>query len=226
MKGEDLTVQANTRLVEILYDSKDPQLAADFANALTTEFIQQNLEARWKSTQLTGEWLTHEMENIRINLEKSEDELQRYAHASGLLFTSEKVGSRLIEGNVADEKLRQLQEELSKAHGERVAKQSRYELASSAPPDSLPEVLDDKTLGDDQVKLTDLRRQLAELSSSLTPVHPAVKKVQAQVLSLEGALETERTNVIQRIRNEYQSAHRRESLLARIDPPASSHLRM
>ena len=188
-KNLKVSTEASTRLVEILYDSKDPQLAADFLNALTTEFIQQNLEARWKTTQQTGEWLTRQMEDVRIKLEKSEDELQSYAHASGLLFTSEKVGSQLIEGNVAEDKLRQLQEELSKAHGDRVAKQSVYELVSSAPPESLPEVLDDKTLEDYQVKLTDLRRQLAELSSALTPAHPAVKKVQAQVTSLELALE-------------------------------------
>ena len=213
-KNLKVSTEANTRLVEILYDSKDPQLAADFVNALTAEFIQQNLEARWKTTQQTGEWLTHQMEDVRIKLEKSEDELQSYAHASGLLFTSEKVGSQLIEGNVAEDKLRQLQEELSKAHGDRVAKQSVYELVSSAPPESLPEVLDDKTLEDYQVKLTDLRRQLAELSSSLTPAHPAVKKVQAQVTSLESALQKERANVVQRIRNEYESAYRRENLLA------------
>lgn len=75
-------------------------------------------------------------------------------------------------------------------------------------------MLDDKTLVDYQVKLTDLRRQLAELSASLTPAHPAVKKVQAQVTSLELALETERADVVLRIRNEYQSAQRRENLLA------------
>ena len=202
-----IRTEPNTRLVEILYDSTDPQLAADFVNALTTEFIQQNVEARWKTSQQTGEWLTRQMEDVRIKLEKSEDELQRYANASGLLFTSEK-------DNVTEEKLRQLQEELSKAQGERVAKQSRYELASGTPPESLPEVLDDKTLEEYQVKLTDLHRQLAELSSSLTPDHPAVKKVQAQVTSLESALQKERANVIQRIRNEYESAHRRENLLA------------
>ena len=168
-KNLKVTTEPSTRLVEILYDSKDPQLAADFLNALTTEFIQQNLEARWKTSQLTGEWLTHQMEDVRIKLEKSEDDLQSYAHATGLLFTSEKVGTQMIEGNVADDKLRQLQEELSKAHGERVTKQSVYELVSKAPAESLPEVLDDKTLEDYQVKLTDLRRQLAELSPALTP---------------------------------------------------------
>ncbi len=207
-KNLKVRTEANTRLVEVLYDSKDPQLAADFLNALTSEFIQQNLEARWKTTQQTGEWLTRQMEDVRIRLEKSEDALQSYAQASGLLFTSEK-------DNVAEEKLRQLQEELSKAQADRVSAQSMYELASKASPESLPDVLDDKTLGEYQMKLTDLRRQLAELSSSFTPAHPAVKKVQAQIAALESALEKERANIIQRIRNEYESARRRENLLAR-----------
>ena len=58
---------ANTRLVEILYDSTDPRVAADVANALTAAFIQQNLESHWKTTQQTGEWLTRQMEdNLEI----------------------------------------------------------------------------------------------------------------------------------------------------------------
>ena len=58
---------ANTRLVEILYDSTDPRLAAGVANALTAAFIQQNLESHWKTTQQTGEWLTRQMEdNLEI----------------------------------------------------------------------------------------------------------------------------------------------------------------
>jgi succinoglycan biosynthesis transport protein ExoP len=206
-KNLKISTETNTRLVEIRYDSTDPQLAADFVNTLTTEFVLQNLESHWKTTQQTGEWLTHQMEDVRIKLEKSEDELQTYAQASGLLFTSEK-------DNVAEEKLRQLQEELSKAQADRVTSQSKYELVSTASPESLPEVLDDATLKDYQIKLTDLRRQLAEISSSLTPAHPAVKKVQAQVTALESALEKERTNVIQRVQNEFQSAQRREHLLA------------
>ena len=168
-KNLKISTAANTRLVEIRYDSTDPQLAADFVNTLTAEFIQQNIESHWKTTQQTGEWLTRQMEDVRIKLEKSEDQLQIYAQASGLLFTSEK-------DNVAEEKLRELQEELSKAQADRVASQSKYELASTASPESLPEVLDDATLKEYQVKLTDLRRQLAELSSSLTAGQPCSEK--------------------------------------------------
>jgi succinoglycan biosynthesis transport protein ExoP len=206
-KSLKVSTEANTRLVEIRYESTDPHLAADVINTLTSEFVEQNLESRWKTTQQTGDWLTRQMEDIKIKLEKSEEELQGYADASGLLFTSEK-------DNVAEDKVRQLQEELSKAHADRVGAQSRYELESTASPDSLPEVLDDPTLKDYEVKLTDLRRQLADISSSLTPAHPAVKKIQAQITTLQLALEKERSDIVVRIRNEYESAQRREQLLA------------
>jgi succinoglycan biosynthesis transport protein ExoP len=199
--------QANTRIVEILYDSTDPLLAAAVANTLTAEFIRLNLESRWQTTQRTGEWLTGQMADVRIKLERSEEQLQAYARTAGLLFTSEK-------DNVAGEKLRQLQQELSKASADRVTRQSQYEMATTASTDSLPEVLDDPTLKDYQVKLTDLRRQLAERSAVLTPSHPSVQKIQAQVTTLETALEKARANVTRRIQNEFESAQRRERLLA------------
>jgi capsular exopolysaccharide synthesis family protein len=199
--------QANTRLIEILCDSTSPNLAADFANTLANEFIDQNLEARWQTTQRTGEWLTRQMEELKIKLEKSEEAMQNYARATGLLFTAEK-------DNLTEQKLRQLQEELSKAQADRIAKQSKLEMASTTSPDSLPDVLDDGSLKDIQARLTDLRRQHAELSSTYTPAHFKVKKVQAQIATLESALEKERGNIIRRIRNDFQTATRREKLLA------------
>ena len=92
-------------------------------------------------------------EDVRMKLETSEERLQAYASAAGLLFTSEK-------DNIAEDKLRQLQQELSKAQADRVVKQSQYERVAAASADSLPEVLDDPTLKDYQVKLTDLHASL------------------------------------------------------------------
>jgi polysaccharide biosynthesis transport protein len=206
-KNLKVRTQSNTRIVEVLYESSDPKLAADIVNGIAAEFIRKNLEARWQTTQNTGEWLARQMNDFRVKLETSEEELQGYARATGLQFTSEK-------DNVAEEKLRQLQQELSKAQAERVARQSQYELAASTSPDALPDVLDNATLKEYHVKLTDLRRELAELSSSLTAAHPSVKKVQAQVSALESAIEKERANIIERIRNEFLAAKRRENLLA------------
>jgi len=198
--------QPNTRLIVVSCDSTDPRLAAEFVTTLIGEYIEQNLESRWKTTENTGEWLARQMEDVKIKLEKSDEALQAYARASGLVFTSEK-------DSVAEQRLRELQEELSRAQADRVAKQSKYETALRAAPESLPEVIDDGSLQEYQSKLAELRRQMAELGSSLTPQHPKVKRVQAQISALDATLEKERANIVHRILNEFEAAQRREQLL-------------
>lgn len=196
----------NTRIVEIACDSPDPQIAAAFVNTVADEHMRQNIESRWKSTQHTGEWLTEQLESLKVKLERSEDQLQAYAQSTGLMFTGEKE-------SVSEDKLRQQQQELLKAESDRVLKQSKYELSLSATPEALPEVLDDSALRDYQAKLTDLRRQYAELGSTLTPEHYKLQKLQAQIVELTSAAQRERNNVISRIRTDYDSAKRREDLI-------------
>jgi succinoglycan biosynthesis transport protein ExoP len=204
-----LTVQAwgTSRMAEIYYEDRDPQLAADFANTLVTEFISQSRESRWEATQVTAEWLTGHLNTLKRNLETSENQLQDYARSSGLVFTSDK-------GNVADQKLQQVQEDLSRAQAILSEKQANYEMARSNPAESLPATLDDPTMRDYRQKLTELQRQHAELSSTLTPEHYKVRKVEAEIAELQQALEKERGNILRRAADEYQAAQRRERLLA------------
>jgi capsular exopolysaccharide synthesis family protein len=195
------------RIVDVSCDSTNPQVAAEFLNVLAQEYIQQNREARWKATELTGEWLTNQLHDIKIKLEKADDQLQAYARTARLTITDEKT-------NVDEEKLRQLQRDLSAAQSDRVGKQSRLEMANSAPPDSLPDVVDDQNLSDYQHILTDLRKQLAQLRTTFTPNHTEVQKVQAQITAVEAELEKERTAILRRIRNDYEAAARKEKLLS------------
>ena len=43
------------RIVEVSTDSTSPQLAALFVNTLSKEYIEENLQARWESSEHTGE---------------------------------------------------------------------------------------------------------------------------------------------------------------------------
>ena len=208
MAAESLTVRASgrTRIVEITVDSTDSKLAANFANTLADEFIDQNLEARWAMTKRTSEWLSGQLQDMQINLERTQGALQDYARRSGLLYTSD-------EGNLAEQRLQQLQQALSTAQADRIGKQSRFELATKSDPDSLPDVLDDGSLREYQTKLTDLRRQEAELATTYKAEHAKVRRVQAQIEALESALRNERNAIVTRIRNDYEEAARREALL-------------
>jgi len=196
-----------TRVIEITIDSTNPQLAANFANTLDNEFIEQNLEARWKTTQKMGVWLGSELGDTRDKLTRAEDAMQTYARNAGLIFTKD-------DSSVATEKLQQIQQQLSTASSDRISKQSRYELAQNAPPDALPDVLNDQGYRDTQAKLTDLHRQIADLSAIYNPDYGKLKQAQAQAASLQAAIDRNRTDIVARIKNDYTGALRREKLLA------------
>jgi succinoglycan biosynthesis transport protein ExoP len=204
--GIKVRSSGTNRIVEISCDSTSAQVAADFCNTLAQEFIDQNLESRWKSTEYTGEWLTNQLQDLKIKLEKSQEELQVYARQTGLVVTSEK-------NDAQEAKLTDLQKELSAAQADRIAKQSKYEMAAGSPPEALPEVLDDESLADSQAALAELQAKRAQLLVTFTSNHSEVKRIEAQIAALEDSLQAARLNIMRRIRNEYEGAQRREALL-------------
>ena len=208
-KSLKVRVAGQTRVLELTIDSTNPQVAAQFANTLASEFTDQSLEARWQATQKTSDWLSRQLDDMRIKLERSDAALQDYARNAGILFTG-------AEGktNVSEEKLSQLQTQLSAATADRIAKQSRYELAQTTPPDALPDVLNDTGLRDLHLKINELKRQIADLSAVYTPDYVKVKRAEADLSLLQQTFNQDRAAILDRIKNEYQEVARRENLLA------------
>ncbi len=196
-----------TRIIQITVDSTDANLAAEFVNTLANEFIQQNLESRWKSAESTSDWLSKQLDDMRQKLETSQRALQQYAERSGLIFTGDR-------DSVSEAKLRQLQQELSAAQADRIAMQSQNELAQTSSPGTLPKMLDDPGLRDIRSKILELRRQIAELSATYTPEYGKLKRAQAELASLESAFQHSQAEILKGLQNQYAEAARKERLLS------------
>ena len=69
----------STRVVEVDAESTDPATAARFVNTLTNEFIEQNMEARWQTSERTTDFLGRQLEDFKIKLEQADEQLQAYA---------------------------------------------------------------------------------------------------------------------------------------------------
>jgi capsular exopolysaccharide synthesis family protein len=197
-----------TRLVEITCDSWDPKFSADFCNSLVRQFAEQDREVRWSEAQKTSEWLTRQLADVKESSAASQKRLEKATGDDALVFKSASGGV-----SVSEEKLRELQAELTRAQSERVAKQALYEISKSDSPDSLPMILDSGQLRDSQIKLDDLRRQIAALVPPLTEANPKVQHLRAQTRELEASLKREKANVIDSVKKEYAAASQREALL-------------
>src|SRR3984885_11952710 len=206
----DVEPLKRSRLVEVSFESNDRNLAAQVVNTLASTYIQQNLESRWQASQKASEWLSQQLMGMKSKLEKSEDDLQQYARDNGLLFLETDKGT---SENIVTQRLRQLQEELTKSQADRYEKESLYLLVQQGDFSSLPGVFNNKLMQDLTEKLAELERERSRLSSIFNPDYPQVKEIQSQIDESQTTLSGERERAAKAITNDYRAPVGRENML-------------
>jgi|HubBroStandDraft_6_1064221.scaffolds.fasta_scaffold01953_4 succinoglycan biosynthesis transport protein ExoP len=199
-----------SRLVEVTFESRDAVLSARILNSLAANYIDQNLELRWDAAQKASGWLSQQLVGVKAKLEKSEDEMQAYARANDLLFLESEKGTT---ENIVDSRLRQLQEELTRAQSDRIAKESLYRLIEAGDFAALPTVFDNRELQELTLRLSDLETQQAQLATTFAADYPKRKQMESEIAEAEQTLDKERGHATAHIQNDYFAALRRENLL-------------
>ena len=199
--------QGASNLIAVTVEGPEPQLTADVANELTHQFIELGEESRFGSATDTNHFLAQQMQDARAKLQASEDALQNYARQAGIVIPSDSQES------VAADKLRQIQSDLAKAQSDEAQTRSQMEVGRTSPSEALPEVLDDPTIREEQSRLTELRRQLADLSVTLTPANLRVQELQAQISDLQSQIAGQRNDILRRMSVQNAETARRRQLL-------------
>src|SRR5688500_14047022 len=78
MGGVEVTPIKGTRLVEVSYDSIDPQFATTAVNTVVAEYIAQNLDIRLRNIDSTLEWLTEQLKAQQAKLTAAEQAMLQY----------------------------------------------------------------------------------------------------------------------------------------------------
>jgi len=198
----------SSRLVKVGFESRDPRLSARVVNAVVSNYMQLHERATEKLTKV----LAQEVQDAKQELERSEAKMTQYAHNNGLLYLQTDNGT---SQNVTDQRLRQIQEELTRAQADRYQKESVYQLVQKGDYGSLPGVFQEKLLQDLTVQVADLKRQYAQLAATFTDTYPKVKQVKSQLTALEQVLARERSRAAANITDAYLASVRREALLVR-----------
>ncbi len=204
-----LTVRpvAQTRMIEVLFDSSDPDFAVGFANLLAAEYVKGSMERRWSAISQTQEWLKPQLLDLDEKLQRSGRELQASARSSGRLGSKDRMNS-------GEQRTHNLQTELTKAQRERAARQLLYERVSAGPAASMPAVGTAGPMREYQIKLSGLKRQRAELAVSVTPDPYQMERLEAQISELERLVLDEWFQVLKRTLNDYTAALQREQSLS------------
>lgn len=204
-----LTVRSSlkSQVIEVLFDSKDPDLAAKGANAVVSEYIAMNRESRLQISRDKTDWLSEQISDLKAKLDKGNAELQAFTRSSGLLIASN-------QSLLSEERARAVQDQLSKARAERAAREAVYEAALSNSPEALPANADTGLLRDYEGRLATARSELNQFRGMYTPAHYKVLEAESRVTQLEATVKTERQRIIARMKAEFDASRRLEDSLA------------
>jgi succinoglycan biosynthesis transport protein ExoP len=196
----------NSRLVKIHFDSNFPELSSQVSNALAATYIQQTLESRFIATQQAKEWLTGQLDDLKAKVERADEALQAFGSKHDIISLDDKE-------NVTMQRLTDLNDALTKAESERMAKEALYTQTKDRHSDSLPSILENKLIMDLKQAYIQLEAQYMKLSETYKPEYPEMVRLKNQMHSIQKRIDGELTKIITAIKNDYESSLRREALL-------------
>jgi len=206
MVSDNLSVQGakNSQIINVAYESPDPVLSANIANAISDAYIEKGFESKLALNKNASEWLNKRLSALRQKLEKSEDTLRRYQQEESMVNTQSSA-------SITSSKIGGITEALIKAQAQRAEIEIRYQQVeqvkrSGKNLESLPVVLDNKfiqTLKQEQVKLS---RLVSELSERYGDKHPKMISAKADLNVADQRLNHEVNKVVDGVYRSYENA--------------------
>lgn len=199
--------EGGSSLIQLTLTGPDPALVANTANEVATQYIDEEENARLSEATATSKFLSQQLNQAKATLQSSENALQQYARASGIVITSE------TQESIASEHLREIQQGLAQAEVDRANREAMMDIAQHSSSDALPQVFDDPTIRQDRDQLRDLKVQLANLSTTMMPANYKVERIQAEIQDLESQMDRHRAMIVNRLSLDDREAARRQSIL-------------
>jgi polysaccharide biosynthesis transport protein len=196
----------NSRLIEVRFEAEDPQLAALVVNTHLQDFIEQNFRSKYDATTQASTWLSAELEELRIKVEKSEDERVGYERKNQIWQIDEKQ-------DITTQKLADLSKTVTEAQTSLAEKEALYRMAVSGDVDSLPAARDNIVIQDLVKRKSQLDEDYAEAVNQYGPNFPKVQRLAAQQKELDEDLTKQRKLMVGTIKTEYDTARSHVAIL-------------
>lgn len=209
----DAQMVGKSKLLAVSVEVPDPQLAADIANALTSGFIESQLDASMNTALATSSWMNSRLAELQDKLKAAEDTLQAYRESEGLVDVGgvatisanelEMTGNRMIDARrqraEAESQYRQVQG--MRAGGlERLA--------------SVPAVLSHPLIQQFKTDVSRAQAKVEELSRRYGDKHPTMIAARSELAAATASLQTQVELVVAGIERNYQLAVANERSLS------------
>jgi polysaccharide biosynthesis transport protein len=228
-----ITPLPDTRLIQIEFEDPDAKFAADTTNAFIDQYVQDRLQRRNSSTQQATGWMTGEIDDLKKQVQASQQRLIDYQRQSGLIVMpsvggqgpGQSAGAGATVTSPVLDRLTQLNTDLVAAETNRISQEALYELAKAGDVDRLSSMgsgLQAPGGGSSQPGMfdgllalrqqeTNLKLQLANALRTYGEKNPHLIDLDNQYEALRQQMNEEMKRIVNTTEMNYQAALRTEN---------------
>ncbi len=205
----ELHVEAlkDSRIIQVSYESNDPEQAARIANKLVENYKEFNFREKYDFTQQASGWMQQQLDELRAKVEKSQQALVDYERQNLIISTGDKQ-------SITDQRLQDLSKDFTAAENDLAQKQSLYELAKSNE-SQVGIIVQNELLQKLEDKYNDLKASYADALSQYGPNFPKVVRLRQQLSEMQSLIENERKQAVKKVYNDYLASVSRKDLLGK-----------
>ncbi len=195
-----------SRLLDISFESTNPDMAAQILNAHINNFMEQNFRSKYDATAKATAWLTDQLSELKVKVQNSEDARLAYERQHQIWELDDRQ-------NITTQRFSDLNKQLTEAQSDRMRKEALYEFAKAGNIDAVPQLRENTVLQELLRKRTEQYGAFVDGLNQYGPNFPKVQRLQAQLKEIDGLIDNEKRNILEALGNDYNAARQREGLL-------------
>ncbi len=192
-----------SRVIAIEFESEDPELAAQVANAIAEGYLVVQQAAKQEQTRSAGTWLSGEIDRLRGKVAEAEGKVEQYRAKTNLFIGNNNT-------TLSNQQLGDFNAQLASARAQKADAEGKANLIREALRTGAAVEFSDIINSELMRRLTEqrvtLRAQLAEQSSTLLDQHPRIKELRAQIADLERQMRGEADRLARSLENDAKLA--------------------
>ena len=214
----NMEIQPQNRIVLIGFTSPDPSQAARIANAYAETFVAQNVQGRFDANAYAKRILQDQVAELQAELSETETAAVEYARRNRLIDTGTSPGDDEEGGSaspsVTTGNLVQINRNYIDARADRILAEQRWNAARNTSALDLPEARNNAAIQSLLTRRATAQANLEQLRERYLDGYPEIERAEAEVASINQALDSAASSLRNSIRNEYQVALAQEERLA------------
>ncbi len=217
-KNLRVDIVPGTRMITVQFLSPDPKVAADTVNALVSGYQEQYIRIRMTATMQVSDWLSKQLDELKNQVESSQERLVEYQKQAGILGTDE-------SHNIVMTRLEAVDKQLTDAQANRILAQAISQLAHTGNPElitglvgssgainstsSMPGTL--SLIEDLRAQEARLKGEYAEAATKFGASYPKLIQMHNQIADLDQSIQTQVDDLAARAENDFLAAKNTEA---------------